>query len=504
MKKHLLRLLAMAMCAVVMVSCNKDDDSSSEGGSNSYLTLEEQQSQFTQAISQFADAVDFSGIQPAYDFFISLHEGQYRILDRNIVMSLKQDSAWNSSFTEFREQLANDSVCFADFSKLYFKAEFTSFDTVIDDTVNMIVPVLTKVTPNEDCAQLILNVHGQTIEIKVAGETDKLTTIEFDSNVTTESGTPLGQEQEQYIFPQQSSVEVLFNNQTLVALDLDIDTDLKVLADVVVDQYGDEDTDCSFSLTKFDLKADGQVADMKFDASANYDGENGIKAVLKSKMDNIELIDATFTLDAAMKEVLADPSSGTLSAWALNYEKLRSIGTKLSLMGGKFTFDGQIRNPMENPKMTSLIAELMSADSITEELSIKLIENIAPYITADCYFKGYKKPQASLAFLYSDSLKTSELAAELVDMAMQVKGEDAQQLALKASLAAVIVAGIIDAAGIYPAIQIHNPESFVSIKEYLSGIDFVSGAMTVYQKFNLAFGQLVDIVKTAMGIVVDE
>lgn len=491
-------MLAMAMCAVVMVSCNKDDDSKSEE-SNAYLTLQEQQTIFSQAINQLADAVDFSGILPAYDFFMSLHEGQYRILDQNIVKSLKQDSAWNSNFTEFREQLANDSACFADFSKLYFKAEFSSVDTVIDDTVNMIIPVLTKLTPNKDCAQLILNVKGQTIDIRVAGETDKLTTIEFDSNKTSESGTLLGQKQEQYIFPQQSSVEVLFNNQTLVALDLDIDTDLKVKADVVVDNYGDESKDLSFLLTKFDLGLNGQVADMKFNASANYDGEKGIKAVLKSKMDNIELIDATFTLDAAMKEVLADPSSGTLSAWASNYEKLRSIGTRLSLMNQNVTFDGQIRNPMENSKMTSLIAELMSADSITEELSMKIIENIAPYITADCYFKGYRNPQASLAFLYSDSLKTIDLVTELMEKAMQLEKGDIRQLAMEASLAAAIVAAIIDEAGIYPAIQIHNPESFVSIKEYLSGIDFVSGAMTVYQKFNEAFGQLVEIIRTAMG-----
>lgn len=498
MKKHLFSMLAMAICAVALVSCNKDDDNRPEEESNAYLTLEQQQTLLTQAIGQFADAVDFSGIQPAYDFFISLHEGRYQVLDENIIMSLMQDSSFFKNFSEFCEQLDNDSVMMPDVSKLYFKAEFSSKDSVADDTLNFIVPRLDKLTPNNGCAQLIMNVHEHSIELKLAGS-GETTSVEINTNVTDESGTPLGQEEVVYIFPNQVKVSVLFDGQTLVDLDVILDTDLKVKADVVVDNYGDESKDLSFLLTKFDLGLNGQVADMKFNASANYDGENGIKAVLKSKMDNIELIDATFTLDAAMKEVLADPSSGTLSAWALNYEKLRSIGTRLSLMDKTVTFDGQIRNPMENSKMTSLIAELMSADSITEELSMKIIENIAPYITADCYFKGYRNPQASLAFLYSDSLKTIDLVTELMEKAMQLEKGDIRQLAMEASLAAAIVAAIIDEAGIYPAIQIHNPESFVSIKEYLSGIDFVSGAMTVYQKFNEAFGQLVEIIRTAMG-----
>lgn len=496
-------MLAMAMCAVVMVSCNKDDDSKSEGGSNSYLTLEEQQVRLTQAIGQLADAVDFSGIQPAYDFFMSLHEGQYKILDENIYTALMKDPVYGKNFAEFREQLANDSVCFADFSKLYVKAEFSSYDSIVGDTLNLLVPKLDKLTYDNDCAQLILKAHGHSIELKFAGSGES-TAIEINANVSGSDGTPLGKEQDAYIFPQQVIASILFDNQPLIDLDMNIDTDLKVNAEVVIDKYGDEDRSYSFSLTKFNLGFNGQVADMEFSGSANYDGEKGITATLKSTMDNIELMDATFTFDASMKEVLANPESGTLSAWALNYEKLRSIGTRLSLMDQNVTFDGQIRNPMENSKMTSLIAELTSADTITEELSMKIIENIAPYITADCYFKGYRNPQASLAFLYSDSLNTSEFAAELLEMAMQMKEGDARQLAMEASFAAAIVAAVIDAAGIYPAMQIHNPESFVSIKEYLSGIDFVSGAMTVYQKFNEAFGQLVEIIKTAMGTVVDK
>lgn len=490
-------MLAMAMCAVALVSCNKDDDSSPEEESNVYLTLEQQQTLFNQAISEFAEAVDFSGIQPAYDFFMSLHEGRYRVLTENIIMPLMMDSAFRTNITEFVEQLDNDTIAMADFSKLYFKVEFSSSDSVIDETA-CIVPQLDRLTPNNGFAQFIFKVHGHTIEFDVTAA-EQSTTIEINEDISDTEGRPLVSDQTLYVFPQKAVVSVLFDNATLVSFSLDLDTDMKI-SDAVTSDGDDETHDRSISMTKFNLAANGQVADMNFNATANYDGEKGINAALKSTMDNMELVNATFRLDASMTELLADLSSESLSGWALNYEKLRSIGGRISLMGSDVTFEGQIRNPLEDSKTTTLMAELMSADTITEALSMKLIETLSPFITADCYFKGYRNPQASLVFQYSDSLHYTEVMQDIARKLLEMESESTlHSIALTFVTMGTLAAAVVDQLGISPATAIYNPALIVSVEEYISGIDFVSGAMIVYQKFSDSFSKLIEIIRTAMG-----
>lgn len=500
MKKSLLGFFALVLGTLVLVSCKKEDDSKLEKNDR-YLTLEQQQVIFSQAVSQVAQNIDFSGLQPAYDV-ISANAGK-QFDFTSLVLGVISDSIITEGLQEFVNGLASDTLA-PDFSKVRFSIDFATKDTVITkrhydydiddyvyDTISQIKPYPVKVNYKNDCSQLNINLDGHvfSIKVKAADNTSRVVAKLEDETGKGESMTAL------YLLPKNLNLSIDFDNKPLAALSLGLDADAEFTKKVLPGE-----NHYMLDAKKFDISIKGEIAELSMEGNASFNIQKGLSVKFNTSLDGTQLINGSIALNADLTDLAKDASESTVMAWALDYDKLRNIEFNASLMGNKVIFKSRLDNPAKDSKALASLTEIAQAEKVTPDMADRFIERISPFFSSDVYYAGFDKPQASVELVATSEMNLNDLMGKVKE------GEG--------GILSNLIAGSSEAIGaaaskfgtcIVPSIRIHaakaEDEKVVSVHEFMEKVDVESAANTVMEKFSKAFRDCAEILGTFFGEV---
>lgn len=425
MKKLLFSVMALAMGAFALVSCNKDDDKNDEknGGQEKFLPYEQQQRIIEQSVEGLAQTIDFNDLAASLTTVInSVANLAGNEVDWNFGLEIAagQDPVLGRKIAAIKELLKSDDINIV-LDNLYFEAdiEFAPkpstgggyLDTVYsqrrgggvpgDSIAVTLIPVVKNVIHNTDRFKLnFKTVDNHVISVILKGSNDKDARLSWvDTRKETTKNVNL---------PNVIQLSMAVDGKNIVSFDGSLDTDFNVVAKGYYDRNAENDTTFKVSeVTAYgqNLSLTANLAIDKYAVSANavYSARSGLNVDAKALLYGNEALTVNVNLDVTLDEHInwAEPLS--LMNWAMDYEKVRGLNATAVLGGDQIKVVAALKeNPVKYQEIMTGIAPFIAGITPEPDAVKAMVDKFNEIFVGEVYFKGYDKPQAKLKLIYEE------------------------------------------------------------------------------------------------------
>lgn len=343
---------AIALCAVALVSCEKDKtvDSPEKDG---YMPLEEQKTVINSSIQQALQSYDLSSMAPVIS-----HLGDF---NSNIMMetldSMMSNPVFNQVISDFigkEESAPSDNFKFKMSVRLTDNIEIEDGDTTII------------VTPSVTCEKT--SDHLNSIDI-IHG--DKRTGMKFG---TFGDSFSFGNSDDNdgITFPDSLYLSIKYNEMPAYELSVSNRTDkagkLSVSLESKFDKFG----------AKYSIRTK----------------EDGIALNIVSFENSRQLFSLNGAIDCDLNSFSTE--SNELLAWLLDYTKCRGISYSLGVLNDKVKLETTLSNPAADSRIISNLLSIAEMETLPNDKATELYNLITPFAKSEFVFDGYRNPQAGV------------------------------------------------------------------------------------------------------------
>ena len=489
MRKLLFSVMALAIGALAFTSCEKEkeEERKEEQKTAKYLSVEDQQSLISNAITGIAESIDFTNLAQIVQ--IAVEELGYPLnFDGAIDAMIEQDPILSRKIDALNRMLESDEINF-DFESMYFEADIafalTEFsDTTwawnekgelveLIDTYEAYYPYLVKVNHNAD--RFLINIkavdnHVYTLSLKAGSDTESRFT-----EVTREGAKSA-------TLPNSIDLSLSFDGNNVLSIGGDYTTDFRAVLESEYNAAEDTEKFARLTLTGSKFSAKGKLAIDKYALSGNasYTAKDGIKADAKFMIADKEALSIDAHLDATLSEYTNWLESSDIAAWAMDYNSVRSLTVNAVLGGDQIkAVVGLKENPVQYTEILTPIMSFVADVPVEPEAIEAMVAKFNEIFVGEFWFKGFDKPQATLKLAY----KTPQDAGKVY-----IDEND-------------IFAGImakINASGLQFLVDSYDKdgkEITISAAEYFGKIDVSTFGQKVVANFQAAFGPLLEMLQ---------
>lgn len=479
MKKLFFSVLALAMGAVVLVSCEKDkNEDNNRGDENKYLSLEAQQEVISQSLNGVVNAVSFDRLGQTVEFVFKELSDYNILLNRRYIEKMAQQDPILVRKIEAVKQMFNleSDVLNLDFTGLYMEADIAFRDSIKKDTLYSLdnpeeiseirettfkVPYLTKPI-NHQADKFQLNIttpddHKLVLTLKV--HTDDMPRL---SLISAASGTKAEASRQVEVFlPDQLDVLLTKDGETVIGLDAEYTTDFHV--DYGVNDLGKKSL--QFLGNNLNLKGNLALLEYAFDFNAVYNFKEGLKVGVTGKKGSDEIANVNVYVNGKLYD--GDLATNWLDknsilAWVVDYNNtFKGLSVDASLGGGKIKVVASLENPIKYQEAGALLTGLALGVKPNAEDIATGVAKFNEIFKGEIYFSGFDEPQARIRLAYEEPegdvpFTFSNIAK--TGFYFNVETYDAQ-----------------------------GKEITVSMKEYLSKVDFSAMGQSIVEKLKSTF-----------------
>lgn len=471
MRKLLFSVMALTIGALAFTSCDKEkeEDRKEEQKTAKYLSVEDQQSMITNAITGIAESIDFTNLAQVAE--IAVEELGYPLnFDGAFDAMLEQDPILARKIEGLKRLMESEQISF-DFESMYFEADIAFKDTLINDSPAY-YPYLVKVNHNAD--RFLINIeavdkHVYTLSLKGSNDTESRLTVVSKEKTTSA------------ILPNSIDFSLSLDGNNILSAGGDYTTDFRVVAETEYNQEEQSEKYSRLTLSGNSFSSKGKLSIDKYTLSgtATYTAQGGLKADAKYLVSGNEALSLNAHIDATLSEYTNWLESSEIAAWAMDYNAVRSISINAALGGDQVkAVIGLKENPVQYSEILTPIMSFVADVPIEPEAIQAMVEKFNEIFVGEFWFKGYDKPQATFKLAY----KTPE-SAEKINV------EDGDIFS--------IVMAKIAASGLYIVVDSYDKdgkEITIPAREYFGKIDVSVFAQKVVANFEAAFGPLLSMI----------
>jgi hypothetical protein len=490
MKKLFFSVMALAMGAIALVSCNKDDKNDEKnGGQEKYLPYEQQQKIIEQSVEGLAQTIDFKDLAGSVSTIVEnvANLTSHRILwDLGLENACEKDSVFAAKFFAIKELLQSDDIDF-NLEPLYFEADImfmpnnefggitypdsaVSYTGVNPDSVTLL-PYINVVNHNSDRLKLNLKtMDNHVISVSLKGSNDKDVRMAW---VDTKKG-----ETKNINLPNTIDLSMTLDGKNILNAGGSLDTDFNAAVKGYYDRSAENDTTFKVSEVKVygqNLSVNANVAIDKYavNASAVYAARTGLKVDAKALLEGKEALAVNVNIDATLDEYINWAEYTTILSWAINPENVRSLDATAVLGGDQIKVVAALKeNPFKYQEIISPVALFMGGSTPESDAIKAMIDKVNEILVGEIYFKGYDKPQAKLRVIYEEPTEKTKAVNSIFSSLI----ENISNSGLR------IMVDTYDAEG---------NEVTISFNEYFGKINLQNALATLKSNFEEAFGSVI-------------
>ncbi len=397
MKKSLFSVLALVFCTFAILSCDKDDkkDDNRKEGADKYLTLVEQQEKIGSLSQQLAEKIDLTPVQDALTMLSGLEDLPFD----QIAEAARKDRVFGQIIDQFEEMESTDGNVVLDLSKMNyrFKLNFVPQGVGATGTV-AVTPVFELLSSNHDRFQIDMDHEGHLLSLWLKGE-GNMTTVQYSDE----------EESHDISVPNTIILGLDCDGSSMLGATLNTDTDLKITYHKVyesLDSYDGNESYYTINCGRLNLNVTLNVVQYALNASFQYSPDSGLKvsAILSDIASKLELLKVNAGLDGTLKkEMRLDESE--LMAWIMDTKSCRKLWADVSLLSEETSFKVTLDNPFDGipaKDRAEYMSYMDSEEGMPEEMRLKLINQIMPYLNNGIYFKGYNPAQSKVVVKATD------------------------------------------------------------------------------------------------------
>ena len=317
-KRNYLGFIAILASALFVLSCEKDDvldDGKSKTDETKFLSISDQQELLSNSALDVASLIDFSEYEEFNALIDSIFSGRKDLMgffeSSKIIMS---DSIFAGKYAIIREIIRKDTLNL-DLTRTAVKVMYEFEDSIIrtpldsgrveiDTVINVKGVKITE--PADGSTQLGATYLGQELIMSMKLQDNSLDNVlSLDMETAPDSINPLF-----YVFAQSISIpdllalNITLNGKPLFDFSLTIDTDLSI--DFPFGEDGTPDFNgLKFNqFSKFVAETKLKGGSFEFQSKLEFiDPDEGFRMINQSKIDDKNLIQATYNLDASLGDL---------------------------------------------------------------------------------------------------------------------------------------------------------------------------------------------------------